>query len=238
MKGSAGSGHNPARWPPVRRLSAGSTGIGIMFPSWLFEDEESDNEPILDEEGNHVVSFKLFASIPVTYHNPGGKALYGVSPKSYKVTMSDGRVEDVDGPTIHSDLADTIRRMKALGIWVEVTTLIIPGHNDGEDDLEGIAGFLAEVGKDIPWHISRFHPDYQFDSTPPTPMATLEKAERIGHEAGLHFIYPGNVPVARHTLCPGCGAKAIVRSWGGVQRNNLREGRCSSCGEAVAGVWS
>jgi pyruvate formate lyase activating enzyme len=133
---------------------------------------------------------------------------------------------------------DTIRRMKEMGIWVEVTTLIIPGHNDSDDDLEGIAGFLAGVGKDIPWHISRFHPDYQFDSTPPTPMATLEKAERIGREAGLHFIYPGNVPVARHTLCPGCGAKAIVRSWGGVQRNHLKDGTCPSCGEILPGVWS
>jgi pyruvate formate lyase activating enzyme len=133
---------------------------------------------------------------------------------------------------------DTIRGMKELGIWVEVTTLIIPGHNDSEDDLAGIAGFLAGVGPEIPWHISRFHPDYLFDSTPPTPLATLETAEQIGRAAGLHFVYPGNVPLARDTLCPGCGATAIARSWGGVQRNHLKDGKCPSCGARVTGVWS
>jgi len=133
---------------------------------------------------------------------------------------------------------DTIRRMKDLGIWLEVTTLVIPGGNDSEDDLAGIAGFLAGVDPEIPWHISRFHPDYAFDSTPPTPLASLETAERIGREAGLHFIYPGNVPDARDTACPRCAKKVITRSWGGVQRNNLRDGRCPSCGEALAGVWS
>jgi DNA-directed RNA polymerase subunit RPC12/RpoP len=116
--------------------------------------------------------------------------------------------------------------------------LIIPGGNDSEDDLSGIAGFLAGVDPEIPWHISRFHPDYAFDSTPPTPLASIETAERIGREAGLHFIYPGNVPDSRDTLCPDCGDKAVVRSRGGVQRNNLRDGRCPSCGEVLAGVWS
>lgn len=81
------------------------------LPAWLFEDEASDNSPTFDKDGNHVVSFKLFASIPVTYHNPGGGALYGVNPKSYKVTMTDGSKQHFDGPTISSETARAIRRM-------------------------------------------------------------------------------------------------------------------------------
>lgn len=133
---------------------------------------------------------------------------------------------------------DTIRGMKQLGIWLEVTTLVIPGRNDSEADLTGIAGFLAQVGSEIPWHISRFHPEYQFNSTPPTPLASLEKAERIGREAGLKYIYPGNVPDVRDTICPACGEKAVLRSWGGVQRVHIRDGKCMACGAALDGVWS
>jgi hypothetical protein len=81
------------------------------LPSWLFEDEESDNDPTFDDEGNHIVMFKLFASIPVTYHNPGGKNLYGKNPVSYKVTMTDGEIVSVDGPTIPTETALEIRRM-------------------------------------------------------------------------------------------------------------------------------
>jgi len=84
------------------------------LPSWLFEDDESDGEPMFDEDGNHIVKFKLFASIPVTYHNPGGKSLYGVSPKSYKITMKHGDVVSVDGPSIPTETALKIRRMKGV----------------------------------------------------------------------------------------------------------------------------
>jgi pyruvate formate lyase activating enzyme len=133
---------------------------------------------------------------------------------------------------------DTIRGMKQLGIWLEVTTLIIPGSNDSADDLEGIAGFLAEVGSEIPWHISRFHPDYRFGDTPPTPLAALEKAERIGRTAGLKYIYPGNVAEVRDTVCPECGAAAVLRSRGGVRRVPLQDGRCPACGALVDGVWA
>ena len=82
------------------------------LPSWLFEDESSDSEPKFDEDGNHIVTFKLFASIPVTYHNPGGRDLFGESPKKYKVTMIDGTSIDVDGPTIQTEEALAIRRVK------------------------------------------------------------------------------------------------------------------------------
>ncbi|MFH1363694.1 MAG: AmmeMemoRadiSam system radical SAM enzyme [Candidatus Omnitrophota bacterium] len=88
---------------------------------------------------------------------------------------------------------DSIRLMKELGIWIEITTLIIPGENDSLKELENIAGFIAEVGKDIPWHISRFHPDYKFLDHQPTALESLEKAKAIGEKAGLRYVYLGNV---------------------------------------------
>ncbi len=133
---------------------------------------------------------------------------------------------------------DTITRMKELGIWVEVTTLVIPGDNDSAEDLAGIAGFIAGVAKEIPWHISRFHPDYRYDRTPPTPMETLRKAERIGHEAGLKYIYLGNVAGDRNTRCPACGETVVERSIGGVGRTRLQNGRCQACGNPVEGIWN
>ena len=82
------------------------------LPSWLFQDDESDGEPLFDDDGNHIVKFKLFAQVPVTYHNPGGGNLYGVNPKSYKIVMGDGKEVAIDGPTIPTETATTIRRMK------------------------------------------------------------------------------------------------------------------------------
>lgn len=88
---------------------------------------------------------------------------------------------------------DSIKLAKKLGVWIEITTLIIPGHNDSASELSDIAGFIASVGKDIPWHISRFHPDYHFLNQKLTPIETLKKAEDLGKKAGLDHVYLGNV---------------------------------------------
>jgi len=88
---------------------------------------------------------------------------------------------------------DSIKLAKKLGVWIEITTLIIPGYNDSVSELSDIAGFIASVGKDIPWHISRFHPDYHFLSEKMTPIETLKKAEDLGKKAGLDYVYLGNV---------------------------------------------
>jgi len=134
---------------------------------------------------------------------------------------------------------DSIAYMKQLGIWVEVTTLVIPGENDGDADLKGIAvaAFIAGVNREIPWHISRFHPDYRFGDHSPTPMETLERAERIGREAGLEYVYLGNVGGLMDTPCPACGKPVVQRSMSGVRAMNLDGGNCRHCGAAVAGRW-
>jgi len=134
---------------------------------------------------------------------------------------------------------DTIKLMRSLGIWVEVTTLLIPGHNDDPAELKELAGFLVSVDPAIPWHLSRFHPDNQLLDSPPTPVATIQNAREIGYAAGLRFVYSGNVwgDDGEHTKCPGCGEVVIERFGFAVRRNLLEDGKCPKCGEVIEGVW-
>jgi hypothetical protein len=128
--------------------------------------------------------------------------------------------------------------LKRLDIWLEVTTLVVPGSNDSDADLEGIAGFLASVDPQIPWHISRFHPDYRFEGPGPTPIKTLNRAAEIGEAAGLRHVYLGNVTDTRDTLCPACSRPVVLRSPRGVREVRLEDGRCPECGATVAGRWT
>lgn len=132
----------------------------------------------------------------------------------------------------------TIERMRRLGIWVEVTTLVIPGLNDGEGELRALARFLVSVDKQIPWHISRFHPTYKLTDRPPTPVATLQRARRIGLEEGLHYVYTGNVPgdEGESTYCHHCGAVLLERVGFATERGHLKDGKCSMCQTPLAGV--
>ena len=136
---------------------------------------------------------------------------------------------------------ETVKRMKELGIWCEVTTLVVPEMNDSEDELSNIAGFLAETGREIPWHVSRFHPSYKWTHLPSTPLKSLKLAMECGKRAGLKYIYTGNVPgePSESTCCPGCGKVVIERYGFSVGRIHLGpEGRCSYCGTAVDGIFS
>ena len=131
---------------------------------------------------------------------------------------------------------NTIRLMRKLNIWVEVTTLVIPGLNDSSVELKGIASFLADAGKEIPWHISRFHPDYKYADSKPTPVNKLREAFKIGKEAGLRYVYIGNVSGQEKTCCYSCGKVLILRSGYDVFENSLRESRCPECGAEIEGV--
>ncbi len=132
---------------------------------------------------------------------------------------------------------DSIVYMHKIGIWVEVTTLVVPGANDSDKELAGIANFITSVDPDIPWHISRFHPDFKFTDTDPTPIETLEKAASIGQKAGLHFIYLGNVSGDKDTICPKCKKVLISRRGYSIGRPEIRQGQCGFCGSPVPGVW-
>ena len=134
---------------------------------------------------------------------------------------------------------DTIVLLRKLGIWVEVTTLVIPGLNDGDEELRDIARFLAGVDRNIPWHLSRFHPDYEYQEAPATPLAALHRAAELGREKGLCFVYTGNVSgEIEPTLCPNCRTELIRRRGFEVIENRLLNDRCPRCGEILSGVFT
>lgn len=138
-----------------------------------------------------------------------------------------------------SVVKENIKLWKEKGVWVELTTLLIPGRNDHEDELKGMAEFIAKIDKGMPWHLSRFFPQYKMMDGEVTSMATLLKAYEIGKKAGLKYIYVGNVPDSEYekTSCPKCGQMLIERERMGVVKNELAEGNCPKCGERVEGVW-
>ena len=137
-----------------------------------------------------------------------------------------------------SPVLDSIKVHKSLGIWIEITTLIIPTLNDSEENLRKIAEFIKDVGEEIPWHISRFHPMYQLLDLPRTPITTLHKAREIGLEVGLRYVYEGNVPgeVGENTYCYNCGKPLIRRHGYTILENKIKDSECSYCGAKVDGV--
>jgi len=134
----------------------------------------------------------------------------------------------------------TLRLMKTLGIFVEVTTLIVPGLNDDPAELENLAAFIVEdLGPETPWHISRFHPTYKLTDRSATPIATLTAAREIGLNAGLRYVYTGNVPgdTGENTFCYGCGELVIERRGFRVGKLGIENGKCIHCGVEIDGVW-
>jgi pyruvate formate lyase activating enzyme len=161
----------------------------------------------------------------------------------------DGANVDLKGfdPAKHLDqcgselepVKETIRRMSDLGIWVEVTTLIIPTFNDSEAELQQIAKFIQQIDPDIPWHVSAFYPQYRMMHLPPTPPAIIFRAVEIGKEAGLHYVYSGNVHGGNFedTRCYVCQNRLIHRSGFYVQENLIADGKCPECGALIRGIF-
>jgi pyruvate formate lyase activating enzyme len=146
------------------------------------------------------------------------------------------------GGTLKNTL-DGIKRARDLGLWVEVVTLVIPGFNDSSEELWDAARFLAGVSLDIPWHVTAFHKDYKMIAPDNTSPQTLIRAAEIGREAGLRYVYagnlPGNVGEYETTHCPHCNYQLVKRSGYVIQRYKITgEGNCPKCGEKIAGVWS
>ncbi len=134
---------------------------------------------------------------------------------------------------------DTIVRLKQAGVWLEVTTLVIPGHNDSEEELTEIAQFIKGVGVGVPWHVTAFRPTFKMMDRPPTPPATLEKARDIGLKAGLRYVYTGNIPgqMGENTYCYACGELLIQRLGYTIRSYKLKDGQCSKCQTPIDGVW-
>jgi pyruvate formate lyase activating enzyme len=134
---------------------------------------------------------------------------------------------------------EAILAMRAAGIWLEITTLVIPGHNDSDAELRAIAGWIAEqLGPETPWHVSRFHPDFRLRDVPPTPGATLTRAARLGRDAGLVHVYVGNAPElgSEDTRCSKCGSVLVERTGYRTRSLLAADGSCPDCGRPMAGI--
>jgi pyruvate formate lyase activating enzyme len=139
------------------------------------------------------------------------------------------------------NVLESIERIKAMDFWVEIVTLVIPGFNDREDELTQMARFLAGISRDIPWHVTAFHPDYKMTDPPATSAAILDRAYQIGKAAGLHFVYPGNTHGGagdrENTYCPGCNALLIQRRGFRVLKNTMTGNTCPECATPIPGVF-
>ncbi len=134
----------------------------------------------------------------------------------------------------------SIEEMRSQGVWVEVTTLLIPGLNDGEEELKSLVRFLISVDPNMPWHVTRFHPDYRLLDRPPTPVSTLKRVRDMARDMGLPFVYTGNIPgeEGENTYCPSCGELLIRRYGFSVLENRLRSGACPTCHREIPGLWA
>ncbi|MDX9993508.1 MAG: AmmeMemoRadiSam system radical SAM enzyme [Anaerolineales bacterium] len=209
----------------------------------------SYNEPLITAEWAVAVFRKAKESglkcAFVSNGNATPQALAYLRPylDGYKVDLKSMRQEtyrQLGGALKH--VLETIEQAHALGLWVEVVTLVVPGLNDSNEELWQAARFLAAVSPDIPWHVSAFHPDYKMSDRDFTSSESLVRAAEIGREAGLHYVYAGNLPgrVGEYedTFCAGCGRALIRRRHYELRQYHLDSaGRCPACGLALPGIW-
>jgi pyruvate formate lyase activating enzyme len=162
---------------------------------------------------------------------------------AYKIdlkTMQDRQYRQLGG--VLKNVLESIERAHDAGLWVEVVTLVVPGFNDSTEELMDAARFIRSVSPDIPWHVTAFHPDYKMTDPSPTSVQTLQRAAEIGMEAGLNFVYAGNLPGRlseyEHTFCPSCRKPLIKRYGYTIQDYQITsQGTCPSCGTKIPGVW-
>ncbi|MBN1779847.1 AmmeMemoRadiSam system radical SAM enzyme [bacterium] len=161
---------------------------------------------------------------------------------AYKVDLkafTDSYYQEIVGGHLKPVL-DTLVTLKEENVWTEIVYLVVPTLNDDTASLQEMVRWVTrELGTDVPLHFSRFYPKYKLKNLPPTPVATLEKACAIARDAGLHFVYMGNVPghAGESTLCPGCGRIVIRRIGYDITENHVRKGQCEFCTTRIAGRW-
>ena len=233
----------------VKRISAEQivetacqTGAEVIASSY--------NEPLITSEWAVAVFKQAVAAgikcVFVSNGNATPEALEYLRPfltgmKIDLKSMRDKNYRQLGG--VLKNVLDTIKRVKEMGLWLEVVTLVVPGFNDSVEELWETARFLASVSADIPWHVTAFHSNYKMQDTPNTPAETLLRAAEIGREAGLHYVYAGNLPGRvdeyETTFCPQCNNALVERSGYSIQAMRVTpQGKCPKCKTAVAGVWA
>ncbi|OGN94176.1 MAG: AmmeMemoRadiSam system radical SAM enzyme [Chloroflexi bacterium RBG_13_50_21] len=223
-------------------LAAKRSGASVIASSY--------NEPLITSEWA-VSIFKLAVEqgircVYVSNGNATPQVLEFLRPYlvGYKIdlkTMRDKQYRKLGG--VLNNVLDTIRMAHKLGLWVEVVTLVIPGFNDSTEELLEAGRFITSVSPDIPWHVTAFHPDYKMTEPHPTPVKTLQRAAEIGQEAGLKFVYAGNLPASlreyENTHCPKCQALLVERTGYVIYKYLLTvTGSCPKCGTNIPGIWT
>jgi pyruvate formate lyase activating enzyme len=233
----------------LRRISpsqmvqaAKKTGASVIASSY--------NEPLITSEWA-VSIFKLAVEqgikcVYVSNGNATREVLEYLRPylAGYKVdlkTMNDKKYRQLGG--VLKNVLDTIRMSHELGLWVEVVTLVIPGFNDSTEELMEAGRYITSVCPDIPWHVTAFHPDYKMTEPHPTPAKTLQRAAEIGQEAGLKFVYAGNLPGTlreyENTYCPHCQALLVERTGYVIHEYKITgSGTCPKCATKIPGIWT
>jgi pyruvate formate lyase activating enzyme len=152
-------------------------------------------------------------------------------------SFSDDHYHRICGARLQPVL-ESLQLIKSLGIWLEITTLVIPTVNDSSEELRQIARFIHSLGPETPWHISRFFPTFQMADLPPTPVESIRRGREIGLEMGLQYVYTGNLPgdEGESTFCPQCGQRVIYRHGYSLLENHLESGRCDRCHTAIDGI--
>jgi pyruvate formate lyase activating enzyme len=218
------------------------TGADVVASSY--------NEPLITSEWSQAI-FRLAnqAGLKCVYISNGNatpEVLEYLRPHmvGYKIdlkTMQDKHYRKLGG--VLQNVLDSIQLAHKLGFWVEVVTLVVPGFNDSTEELMDTARFITSVSPDIPWHVSAFHPDYKMTNPPPTSVSTLLRAAEIGSEAGLNYVYAGNLPGRlqeyENTYCPQCRTLLVERTGYLLHNYHLSaEGTCPKCNTSIAGIWT
>jgi pyruvate formate lyase activating enzyme len=232
----------------IRRVSpeqmiayAQRAGAGVVASSY--------NEPLITSEwAVEIFRQAQKAGLQCVYISNGNatpEVLEYIKPYivGYKIdlkSMQDRHYRKLGGVLDH--VLDTIQMVHATGLWTEIVTLIVPGFNDSTEELMEAARFIASVSRDIPWHVTAFHPDYKMTDPPATTVNTLRRAAEIGQEAGLNYVYAGNLPGQvgeyEHTFCPNCQTRLIKRYGYVIEDYSITgQGTCPKCGTHIPGIW-
>jgi len=220
-------------------LKSGATVIGSSY-----------NEPLITTEWA-VDIFRQASQVGLkcVYISNGNATLESLQVlrpylSAYKIdlkTMQDRQYRALGG--VLKNVLDSIRMVYELGLWIEIVTLIVPGFNDSPEELWEAARYIVSVSPDIPWHVTAFHPDYKMTDPLPTSVQKLLEAAEIGQEAGLHYVYAGNIPGRvksyEDTFCPKCQTRLVQRRGYVIQEYKITaQGTCPKCGTRIPGVWT
>ena len=238
---------DPEAVAPVRSVTAEEL-VGIAQRSGASTVASTYNEPLITAEWAVEVfrhaKAKGFRTAFISNGNATPQVLTYLRPwlDLYKVDLKsfqDRNYRQLGGRL--DRILDTIPRLVEMGFWLEVVTLVVPGFNDSDVELRDMARYLAGVSPQIPWHITAFHQDYRMTDPENTPASTLLRGCEIGRDAGLHYVYAGNLPgrVGRweNTYCPSCDTAVVERFGFQVRHNGLRDGCCPRCGTRIPGIW-